>query len=660
MAFSPCEVDTAVIAALATLPNDDGGLTDAQLKAKFDKAPTDLKAWIVAFLAEIASTADGSSGADNTGATAISGLTGATVQALLEALKNKVDSVNPVGGFINPKDPTYGAKGDGATNDTTAILAAIAAMGAYDVLYLPAGTYMVAVNQLKITTNNIRITGPGVLKAITGTTGYFLRIQASNVVIDGVGFDGGYSLFDETEPAVTAITIETPADGGIISDITVKNCRLYNWTTYGIAVTENSDDNTVKNKINNVKFLNNYVKACVIPIEVFPKVLSENIEVDGNYCEVIGTYADSTAMKAAQAYKKAVVTNNICVGGVTSGWAIGIAAEDQLYSNNIVITSGTAIGINNTDHALFTPGYITNVELSNNVIISTSGVALLINGKYDFTNMKISGNEFIGSTYSLYMQPSNTATGNLSNVFFSDNGWSGNLKIFRSADNSKVVKNVHFDGDTMDDQFDCQYVANIDFKNVVSESVPTFALQFTGCSYASLKNSKVKNSLTEGLVISGGSRINIDSCEFINCNTSNTASTNCLNVVGAPDIVTIKNCIFLNESGVGYATRAVYVNDGTNIFVTRDNIYIGMVNAGIIYFGVLVYAGMEKANKIIYATNIPSTEFATATFAVYDEAINTTKTEAGGAGSKYVTEGWVCSVAGTPGTWLPRRALTGN
>jgi hypothetical protein len=39
---------------------------------------------------------------------------------------------------------------------------------------------------------------------------------------------------------------------------------------------------------------------------------------------------------------------------------------------------------------------------------------------------------------------------------------------------------------------------------------------------------------------------------------------------------------------------------------------------------------------------------------------NTNPSELGSAGSKYVIRGWVCTVAGTPGTWVPVRALTGN
>ena len=39
---------------------------------------------------------------------------------------------------------------------------------------------------------------------------------------------------------------------------------------------------------------------------------------------------------------------------------------------------------------------------------------------------------------------------------------------------------------------------------------------------------------------------------------------------------------------------------------------------------------------------------------------NTAPAEQGAAGSKYNILGWVCITAGTPGTWLPMRVLTGN
>lgn len=50
----------------------------------------------------------------------------------------------------------------------------------------------------------------------------------------------------------------------------------------------------------------------------------------------------------------------------------------------------------------------------------------------------------------------------------------------------------------------------------------------------------------------------------------------------------------------------------------------------------------------------------TGTWAKGDYIKNSAPAEAGAASSKYVVLGWVCSVAGTPGTWLQCRVLTGN
>lgn len=55
-------------------------------------------------------------------------------------------------------------------------------------------------------------------------------------------------------------------------------------------------------------------------------------------------------------------------------------------------------------------------------------------------------------------------------------------------------------------------------------------------------------------------------------------------------------------------------------------------------------------------TSAPTTE----TWAKGDQVRNSNPAEAGGAGSKYVVTGWICTAGGTPGTWLEMRTLTGN
>ena len=62
----------------------------------------------------------------------------------------------------------------------------------------------------------------------------------------------------------------------------------------------------------------------------------------------------------------------------------------------------------------------------------------------------------------------------------------------------------------------------------------------------------------------------------------------------------------------------------------------------------------------ISATNAQTTFPTTGTYQQGDRILNSAPTEAGAAAAKYVITGWICTVAGTPGTWLQMRTLTGN
>lgn len=50
----------------------------------------------------------------------------------------------------------------------------------------------------------------------------------------------------------------------------------------------------------------------------------------------------------------------------------------------------------------------------------------------------------------------------------------------------------------------------------------------------------------------------------------------------------------------------------------------------------------------------------TGAHAVGDVVLNSAPAELGVAASKYIIYQWICTVAGTPGTWLQCRFLTGN
>lgn len=64
-----------------------GSMTAAELKAYYDSSPEELRLAFNKLIDDLQVIVDGGSGADNIGVTSIAGLTGGTVQSLLEALK---------------------------------------------------------------------------------------------------------------------------------------------------------------------------------------------------------------------------------------------------------------------------------------------------------------------------------------------------------------------------------------------------------------------------------------------------------------------------------------------------------------------------------------------------------------------------------------------
>ena len=72
------------------------------------------------------------------------------------------EKINNMSIVVNVKDDAYGAKGDGVTDDTTAINAAIAALGANGGnIYFPVGTYIISSTIELRDKRNIRFIGPG-------------------------------------------------------------------------------------------------------------------------------------------------------------------------------------------------------------------------------------------------------------------------------------------------------------------------------------------------------------------------------------------------------------------------------------------------------------------------------------------------------------------
>jgi hypothetical protein len=96
--------------------------------------------------------------------------------------------------------------------------------------------------------------------------------------------------------------------------------------------------------------------------------------------------------------------------------------------------------------------------------------------------------------------------------------------------------------------------------------------------------------------------------------------------------------------------------------VSKDEWYLTNLNARLyeLHREVATLLNAISTGRIEGTQNAATAAPTTGTNFVGDFVRNLTPAEAGVGGSKYVVIGWVCSVSGTPGTWLECRCLTGS
>lgn len=152
--------------------------------------------------------------------------------------------------IVSPTD--HGAVGDGVTDDTAALNAAIAALSDGATLWIPGGTFLIT-DTLTITHNDVQVRGYGTILA--GASIGMLLIEGDRVILDGVTVDGSQVAwrglwvtgdgvritgceirgFHSTTQGVSAIWCVTR--GGV----TVEGCRIHDCYSLGNATTGDSN-----------------------------------------------------------------------------------------------------------------------------------------------------------------------------------------------------------------------------------------------------------------------------------------------------------------------------------------------------------------------------------------------------------------------------------
>jgi hypothetical protein len=315
-----------------------------------------------------------------------------TVSTDLTAAKTDLSNVKTDVSYFDKNGVSvlkFGAKGDGVTDDTAAIQAAISSN--YDVIYFPSGTYLLAGN---VTLNHpVSLIGLGnaVFKKPSGNTNidnnyFFIASNLNNLLFKGLTFDGNRS--NNTRGNVN----NTCLDIRICNNVVVEECTFKNIQGGGsnvntaVCFVDESD----YCKVLNCKFEN---LSCGAMFTQGKYTIFANNQV--NYADDVAIVFNSQLCAYGLAYGNTIIDGNGgvigCEGGpsyitiaknhiknIRTGYGIGVMSLGSPNTmNNIVITDNTIDGCSGTN---VINGITTQGADTKDVIISNNLIANLTNG----------------------------------------------------------------------------------------------------------------------------------------------------------------------------------------------------------------------------------------------------------------------------------------
>jgi hypothetical protein len=306
--------------------------------------------------------------------------------------------------FKNVRD--FGAKGDGTSDDTGPINAALAAGGD---IYVPAGTYRVTSSLYLTTATTFRGAGRGVstIHMTTAGTGFTISAAGDNIVIADLAFQGP-SPNDTYTAKETAIRVGPAVPSVLACVLQIRNCSIFNYGSHGMEIDSVSIASIENNNIHRVGYAG---IACLS---------SYDVVVSGNTIQTIkpGFQGDAYGIQFSHWHP---LLDPPCSRCIANGNTIrdipvweGLDTHDGnfiTFSNNIV--EGCKLGI----HAATVDGapVVHDIAITGNTVVAGSAAqqhyGIVLGGILDDAayNLTVTGNVVDG--YGMLGNPNMGAIG---------------------------------------------------------------------------------------------------------------------------------------------------------------------------------------------------------------------------------------------------------
>lgn len=366
-----------------------------------------------------------------------------------DTLRKKLDSY-----VINVKD--FGAKGDGITDDTTAIQNAINSLNAGCTLFIPTGVYLVN-DIITVNKQNIKITGNKAILKANSNKNVLFQIVGQNISIDGMIFDGSNNVYVGIAVLANSkfITIRNaeikniystmyntniPTAGiriyGNCSNITITDCYIHDvtaepnsivgdvaGTSRGILILPNTtagEDVTTNVIISGCVIENIYTSEDADGIGVLNSILNKNVNVI-----IASNKFRNCAKRAVKIMAPGVIVKDNIIyndfSGQAADWSDGMYSAISVYDSNTIVEGNYIYGgsyYKPIDIGIDTKP-IANIIVKNNKIEIANGYVLPYQGSIsllsDVDSVSIVGNILTRNRIGIY------ARGKATNVDISGN-----------------------------------------------------------------------------------------------------------------------------------------------------------------------------------------------------------------------------------------------